>query len=352
MAAAPARAIKSPSSAFVPAALSASATTALPAKASQDRGPGPAGQPYPRNNAEAAATEENTSVSTSTTAEAMGVTAKPKISREVDAQKQAAGKAQQHVPPGQGFVGSRLVPPVPGPPSAPPRRPAGTAPGSRDVRRGAHRTGPADRASPAAPSQADQPLHAPPPPFGCTPHSISRGVEPAVTSRCRMSRDDAVPAAGRPGSGPTHPVFAFRRGYRPPAGTAGSPVCRPGRRPAGHTAPSGGGAGLPRFPAGAGPSRKSHGHRRSERRKLFRRKEMFSSTISRVSSVTWKGWASQRQSPSRNALRSSSCCSWRQAAVLAHAHRDRPDHIQALHAPPSSGALSAQAWRRLKNRPT
>ena len=59
------------------------------------------------------------------------------------------------------------------------------------------------------------------------------------------------------------PVFAFRRGYLPPAGTAGSPVCRPGRRPAGHTAPSGGGAGLPRFPAGAGPSRKSHGHRRS-----------------------------------------------------------------------------------------
>ena len=35
---------------------------------------------------------------------------------------------------------------------------------------------------------------------------------------------------------------------------------------------------------------------------------------------------------------------------LAHAHRTA-DHIQALHAP-ISGALSAQAWRRLKNRPT
>ena len=35
---------------------------------------------------------------------------------------------------------------------------------------------------------------------------------------------------------------------------------------------------------------------------------------------------------------------------LSHAHRTA-DHIQALHAP-ISGALSAQAWRRLKNRPT
>ena len=35
---------------------------------------------------------------------------------------------------------------------------------------------------------------------------------------------------------------------------------------------------------------------------------------------------------------------------LAHAHRTA-DHIQALPAP-ISGALSAQAWRRLKNRPT
>ncbi|CAN4017540.1 hypothetical protein AJOOGB_AJOOGB_04340, partial [Dysosmobacter welbionis] len=103
----------------------------------------------------------------------------PKIRREVDAQKQAAGKAQQHVPPGQGF---QLPPSSRQYRDRHQRRRKGHPVQRQDQGR---RRGPPDKhrrqGHPSHAQQDDQPLHAPP---SLRMHSaVSRGVK-AVTSRC------------------------------------------------------------------------------------------------------------------------------------------------------------------------